>query len=87
MNKPIDRTTWVLSFGLVVGLALSNLKDDPWKLSIGLLGVAFASFLMVVQVGLLLGFLDTTTAAIARAPGDLWVIPKGTINLEIEVDQ
>ena len=70
------------SLGFESELALRNLADDPWRLLIGLLGVAFAAFLMTVQVGLLLGFLDTTTALIAHSPGDLWIVPRGTLNLE-----
>jgi putative ABC transport system permease protein len=71
------------SWSLVFDLASANLFASPSKLLASLAGVVFAAYLMSVQVGLLLGFVDTTTALIARSPGDVWLVPKGTVNFEM----
>jgi putative ABC transport system permease protein len=59
-------------------IALRSLAHDRGKLLASLAGVAFASTLLLAQVGLYVGFLQTSSALIANARGDLWVMARGT---------
>jgi putative ABC transport system permease protein len=63
-------------------IALRSLAHDRGKLIASLAGVAFAATLLLIQIGLYAGFLETSCALIARAGGDVWVMAKGTEVLE-----
>lgn len=66
-------------------LARKNLFHDKLKLLTAVAGVVFATVLMVLQVGMLLGFVDTITAIVGRSPGDLWIMAAGTKNFDMAV--
>lgn len=68
-------------------IAWKNLVHDKLKLTTAVLGVVFATFLMTVQVGMLLGFIQTITGIMAHSPGDLWVMPENTPNFEMVLGQ
>jgi putative ABC transport system permease protein len=59
-------------------VALSSLLHDRGKLIAAIAGVAFAAALLLVQVGLFVGFLGTSSAIITRIGGDVWVMARGT---------
>jgi putative ABC transport system permease protein len=59
-------------------VALRSLAHDRGKLVAALAGVAFAATLLFVQIGLFVGFLQTSSALIARVGGDVWVMARGT---------
>ncbi len=59
-------------------VALRSLLHDRGKLAAALAGVAFATTLLLVQIGLFVGFLDTSSALIRRVGGDVWVMARGT---------
>lgn len=59
-------------------IALSSLAHDRGKLAASLAGVAFAATLLLIQIGLFAGFLETSSNLIARVGGDVWVMAKGT---------
>jgi putative ABC transport system permease protein len=59
-------------------VALRSLIHDRGKLIGSLAGVAFASTLLLVQIGLFVGLVSTASAMIHRAGGDLWVMSRGT---------
>ena len=54
-------------------LARRNLFHDKVRLSVTLTGIVFAVVLIVVQVGLFLGFTSSTAALIEHSRADLWV--------------
>ncbi|RMG06323.1 MAG: FtsX-like permease family protein [Planctomycetota bacterium] len=68
-------------------IAWKNLLHDKLKLATAVAGVVFATVLMNLQVGMLLGFTDTITAVVARSPGDLWIMAKGTKNFDMVFGQ
>lgn len=62
----------------MIRIALISLIHDRAKLLAALAGVAFAAALTLLQFGLYLGFLDTSSSLIRHIGGDLWVMAKGT---------
>lgn len=59
-------------------IALSSLTHDRGKLVASLCGVAFAATLVLAQVGLYAGFLESSSAVIRFVGGDVWVMAEGT---------
>ena len=59
-------------------VALRSLLHDRGKLVAALAGVALAATLLLVQIGLFVAFLSTSSAIITRIGGDVWVMARGT---------
>lgn len=59
-------------------VALSSLLHDRGKLIAAIAGVALAATLLLVQVGLFVAFLQTSSAIVRRIGGDIWVMARGT---------
>jgi putative ABC transport system permease protein len=59
-------------------VAYASLLHDRSKFASALAGVAFAATLMLVQVGLYLGFLKSSSDVVAHGGRDLWVMSRGT---------
>jgi putative ABC transport system permease protein len=67
---------------MLVRLALRNLlRDRPRALS-AMLGIAFASFLMAVQGGLLYGFSTAASRLVDAVSADIWITAKGIPSVE-----
>jgi putative ABC transport system permease protein len=64
-------------------LAWRNLAHDRSRFVVTLVGIVFAVVLIALQLGLFLGFADTTTVIIRHTRADFWVVAKGTQNFEI----
>jgi putative ABC transport system permease protein len=62
-------------------LAWRNLIHDRVRLLVTLTGIVFAIVLIVVQVGLFLGFHETSANIIEYSGADLWVMATGTPHL------
>lgn len=60
-------------------IALKSLTHDRGKLVASIAGVAFAATLVVAQIGLYVGFLDSSSAVVRHAGGDVWVMARGTL--------
>ncbi len=69
-------------FGMGGVLALRNLVHDRIRLIVTLVGVIFAVVLMNVEIGLFLGFSQTTSSLVDHAGADLWIMAKGTRNVD-----
>jgi putative ABC transport system permease protein len=54
-------------------LAWRNLVHDKVRLAVTVTGIVFAVVLIVVQIGLFLGFTTATSSVIDRSGADLWV--------------
>lgn len=54
-------------------LAWRNLVHDKVRLSVTLTGIVFAVVLIVVELGLFVGFTTTTSGLIDRSKADLWI--------------
>lgn len=57
-------------------LARRNLFHDKVRLAVTLTGITFAVVLVVVELGLFLGFSTTTSSLIDRSGADLWIASK-----------
>jgi hypothetical protein len=57
-------------------LARRNLFHDKIRLAVTLTGITFAVLLVVVELGLFLGFSTTTSSLIDRSGADLWIASK-----------
>jgi putative ABC transport system permease protein len=64
-------------------LAWRNLAHDRSRFVVTLVGIIFAVVLIAMQIGLFLGFSDSTTVIIRHARADFWIVAKGTQNFEI----
>lgn len=58
-------------------LAWKNLFHDKVRLVVTLTGIVFALVLMVVQFGLFLGFLETSSNVVKQSGADLWIAAPG----------
>lgn len=63
-------------------LAQRNLMHDKVRLAVTLTGIVFAVVLIVVELGLFVGFTVTTSSIIDNSKVDLWVVSKGTPYIE-----
>ena len=62
---------------LVLTLASRNLLYDRLRFIATLIGIVFSVVLVMIQMGLFLGFGRMVTTMIDHANADLWVVPKG----------
>jgi len=63
-------------------LAQRNLMHDKVRLAVTLTGIVFAVVLIVVEMGLFLGFTVTTSSIIDKSGVDLWIVSKHTPYIE-----
>ena len=63
-------------------LAQRNLMHDKVRLAVTLTGVVFAVVLIVVELGLFVGFTVTTSSIIDKSRVDLWIVSRGTPYIE-----
>ena len=63
-------------------LAQRNLMHDKVRLAVTLTGIVFAVVLIVVEMGLFLGFTVTTSSIIDKSKVDLWIVSKHTPYIE-----
>jgi len=61
---------------LPMKLAWRNLKYDPLRFAATIVGIAFATFLMVFQGDLFTGFLHSSSNVIDAATADIWIVPR-----------
>ena len=59
-------------------VALLSLLHDRGKLVAAIAGVSLAATLLLVQIGLFVAFLETSSAIVRRLGGDVWVMARGT---------
>ncbi len=67
----------------MASLAQRNLFHDKVRLTVTLTGIVFAIVLIIVQLGLFIGFTFTTSAIIDHAPVDLWITSRGVRNFDV----
>jgi putative ABC transport system permease protein len=67
----------------MVPLARRTLLHDRTRLLVTVAGIAIAIVLMVVQLGLFLGFTQTTSGIIDHSHADLWVMARGVQYFEV----
>ena len=57
----------------MISIGWRNLKRDPIRSAVAVLGVTFAVVLVTVEVGMLLGLLRNSSLLVDRSSADLWV--------------
>jgi len=57
----------------MITLAWKNLFHDRVRLAVTLIGIVFALVLILIQFGLFLGFLETSSNIVAESRADLWI--------------
>jgi putative ABC transport system permease protein len=67
---------------LVLTLGSRNLFQDRLRFVATLIGIVFSVVLVMVQMGLYLGFGRMVTTMIDHASADLWVVSKGATSFE-----
>jgi hypothetical protein len=58
-------------------IAWRNLVHDRLRFAVTLVGIAFATMLMGLQLGMLLNFMQTTSTLIDHAGADIWAAARG----------
>ena len=66
-------------------LAWRNLVHDKVRLGVTLTGIVFAVVLIVVELGLFVGFTTTTSGLIDQSRADLWITAKRVPSVEVGV--
>ncbi len=69
--------------GMAGLLAWRNLTHDRSRFVVTLVGIIFAVVLIAMQIGLFLGFSDSTTNVILNTRADFWAVAKGSQNFEV----
>lgn len=67
----------------MVPLARRNLLHDRTRFVVTVAGIAFAIVLVIVQLGLFLGFVQTTSGVIDHSGANLWVMARGVQYFEV----
>jgi putative ABC transport system permease protein len=63
-------------------IAYRNTLENPRRLTATSIGIAFAVFLTISQVGLLIGFVAAAEHVVRAAAADIWIVPPGVTALE-----
>lgn len=67
---------------MTLTIALRNLVHDRVRLAVTLVGVAFSVVLIGAQIGIFIGFARTASALVDRNDADLWIVGRGTKNVD-----
>src|SRR5215470_19271857 len=67
---------------LTLTLASKNLFHDSLRFVATMVGIVFSVVLVLVQMGLFLGFGHMVTTMIDHAETDLWIVPKNAKSFE-----
>lgn len=68
---------------LTLLIAWRNLVHDRVRLAVTLIGIAFSTILMGLQLGMLLNFMHTTSTIVDHAGADLWVAAHGVRSVDL----
>jgi putative ABC transport system permease protein len=63
--------------GLTLLIAWRNLVHDRVRFAVTLIGIAFSTILMGIQLGMLLNFMHTTSTLVDHAGADVWIAAHG----------
>jgi putative ABC transport system permease protein len=68
---------------LTLLIAWRNLIHDPVRFIVTLVGIAFSTVLMGIQLGMLLNFVHTTSIIVDHAGADLWIAAQGVRSVDL----
>lgn len=69
--------------GMTLLIAWRNLVYDRVRLLVTLIGIAFSTILMGLELGMLLNFMHTTSTVVDHAGADLWVTAHGVRSVDL----
>src|SRR5260370_34282667 len=69
--------------GLTLLIAWRNLVHDRVRFSVTLIGIAFSTILMGLELGMLLNFMHTTSTMVDHAGADLWIAAHGVRTVDL----
>jgi putative ABC transport system permease protein len=64
-------------------IAWRNLVHDRMRFAVTLVGIAFSTLLMGIQLGMLLNFMHTTSILVDHAGADLWITAHGVRTVDL----
>jgi putative ABC transport system permease protein len=64
-------------------IAWRNLVHDKVRLIVTLVGIAFSTILMGIQLGMLLNFMQTTSTIVDTAGADIWIVARGVPSVDL----
>jgi len=68
---------------LTLLIAWRNLVHDRVRFAVTLVGIAFSTVLMSIQLGMLLNFMHTTSTIVDHANADLWIAVQGVRSVDL----
>jgi putative ABC transport system permease protein len=68
-------------------IAWRNLVHDRIRFAITLVGIAFSTILMGIQLGMLLNFVHTISTIVDHAGADLWITAEGVPSVDLATPQ
>ncbi|MGA8170971.1 MAG: ABC transporter permease [Methylocystis sp.] len=68
---------------LTILIAWRNLVHDRLRFAVTLVGIAFTTILVGVQLGLLLNFVNTVSTIVDHAGADLWIAAQGVRSVDL----
>lgn len=74
---------WWGRFSLTLLIAWRNLVHDPLRLAVTLVGIAFSTILVGIQLGMFLNFVHTTSTIVDHAGADLWIAARGVPSVDL----
>jgi putative ABC transport system permease protein len=69
--------------GLTLLIAWRNLVHDRLRFVVTLVGIAFSTLLMGIQLGMLLNFIHTTSTIVDHAGADIWITAPGALSVDL----
>jgi putative ABC transport system permease protein len=69
--------------GLTLLIAWRNLVHDRLRFAVTLIGIAFSTILMGIQLGMLLNFVHTTSIIVDHAGADVWITAPGALSVDL----
>jgi putative ABC transport system permease protein len=74
---------WWERSNLTLLIAWRNLVHDRLRLVVTLVGIAFSTILVGIQLGMLLNFVHTTSIIVDHAGADLWIAARGVPSVDL----
>src|SRR5256885_5909033 len=68
---------------LTLLIAWRNLVHDRLRFTVTLVGIAFSTILMGIQLGMLLNFMRTISTIVDHAGADLWIAAHGVPSVDL----
>src|SRR5579875_971258 len=82
LDRGVTVTSAKRGTGMRIVLAFRNLWHDRVRFAVTLAGIVFAVVLITIQLGLFIGFAETTSSLIDHARADIWIGARGVQDVD-----